>query len=77
MDNFDSIRPDQVSLIELGIELEGRESDAFITQFNESSSSEIEIFVEEDINEIPDYVDVLSSDSPGISLESRRGFLNH
>jgi hypothetical protein len=69
MDNFDNIRPDQVSLIELGIELEGRETDAFITQYNESSSSEIEIFVEEDINEIPDYVDVFSSNSPGISID--------
>jgi hypothetical protein len=69
MDNFDNIRPDQVSLIELGIELEGRESDEFTTQYNESASSEIEIFVEEDFNEIPDYVGALSSDSVGISID--------
>jgi hypothetical protein len=69
MDNSDNIRPDQVSLVELGIEIEGRESDAFITQYNESSSSEIEIFVEEDINEIPDYLDMFSSNSPEITID--------
>jgi len=53
----------------LGIELEGRENDEFTTQYNESASSEIGIFVEEDFNEIPDYVGALSSDSPGISID--------
>ena len=45
------------------------ENHEFTSHQNESSSSEIEIFVEEDFHEIPEYVDPLSSDSTGISID--------
>ena len=69
MNSFDKIRPDQDSLIDLGIELEERENYEFTSHHDESSSSDIEIFVEEDFHEIPEYVDAFNSHSTGITID--------